>query len=93
MSNQVIVIDALSNTTLFETTMEKIDEAYVFAAQMEEVGLDVRILTPGLNESFIQTLGATQAEIEQYKQELAEEIAEHQPSDLGCVVCPEKSDK
>ena len=40
-SNLVRVIDNISGSVLFETTIEKMNEAYAFAAEMEEVGLDI----------------------------------------------------
>ena len=87
MSNQVRVIDLISGTTLFETSMEKIADAYSFAASMEEVGLDIEIIAPGLAETLIQSLGAGDKEISEYKQSLQDEIDEHDDSDYGCGVC------
>lgn len=88
MSNQVKVIDVLSGTTLFETTIEKIDEAYGFATQMEDAGLDIQVIAPGLAETLIQSLGASDQEISEYKQTLEDEIADHEDSDYGCAICP-----
>lgn len=88
MSNQVRVIDTLSGTTLFETTIEKINDAYAFATQMEEVGLDIEVVAPGLAETLIRSLGADESEIKEYQQSLQDEIDEHDDSDYGCAVCP-----
>lgn len=88
MSNQVKVIDALSGTVLFQTSIEKCEEAYTFAAQMEEAGLDIKIEAPGLTETLIRSLGANDDEIADYKQGLEEEIESHNDSDFGCAVCP-----
>ncbi len=91
MSNLVRVIDNLSGTTLFETSLEKLDEAYAFAALMEKEGLDIKIVAPGLPETLITTLGADDQEIGEYKKGLDSEIASHE-DDLGCAVCvPTKS--
>ncbi len=87
MSNQVRVIDSLSKTILFETTMDKISDAYSYATQMEEMGLDIEVVAPGLAETLITSLGADEREINEYKQSLQEEIDEHDDSDLGCAVC------
>lgn len=87
MSNQVRVIDSLSKTILFETTMDKISDAYSFATQMEEAGLDIEVIAPGLAETLITSLGADEREINEYKQSLQDEIDEHDDSDLGCAVC------
>ena len=89
MSNQVRVIDNISGSTLFETSIEKIEEAYSFAAQMEEQGLDIKIDAPGLAETLIKSLGADSVEIEKYKQGLGEEIDDHELSfGESCAICP-----
>ncbi len=91
MSNQVQVIDNLSGSILFKTSIEKISEAYAFAAQMEEAGLDIKIIAPGVAETLIQSLGASDQEMAAYKQTLDEEIESHE-DDLGCAIClPQKS--
>ena len=87
MSNLVRVIDLISGTTLFQTTIEKMDDAYAFATQMEEVGLDVEIKAPGLAETLIKSLGAGESEIRDFKQSLQDEIDEHDDSDNGCGIC------
>jgi hypothetical protein len=87
MSNQVRVIDSLSKTVLFETSMDKISDAYSFATQMEEAGLDIEVIAPSLAETLIQSLGASDLEINKYKQSMQDEIDEHDDSDFGCAVC------
>ena len=87
MSNQVRVIDNISGATLFETSIEKIEDAYSFAAMMEEVGLDIKIEAPGLSETLIKALGANESEIADYKKSMDEEIEGHE-SDFGCSICP-----
>lgn len=87
MSNQVRVLDSLSKTILFETSIDKISDAYSFAAQMEEAGLDIEIKAPGLAETLIQSLGASDQEISEYQQSMQDEIDDHDDSDLGCSVC------
>lgn len=93
MSNQVRVIDSISGTTLFETSIEKIADAYTFATQMEEAGLDIEVVAPGLAETLIRSLGACDQEINEYKQTLQEEIDNHDDSDFGCAICPPASNK
>lgn len=88
MSNQVRVIDSISQTTLFETSIEKIADAYAFATQMEEAGLDIEVIAPGLAETLIRSLGADDQDIAVYKQSLQDEIDEHEDSDYGCAICP-----
>ena len=91
MSNQVRVIDNISGTILFETSIEKIDEAYSFAALMEEEGLDIKIDAPGLAETLIQSLGADDLEISEFKKSMDNELADHDLDyldDSGCSICP-----
>ncbi len=88
MSNQVKVIDVLSGTTLFETSIERIEDAYSYATQMEDAGLDIQVIAPGLAETLIKSLGASDQEISEYKQTLDDEIADHEDSDYGCAICP-----
>lgn len=90
MSNLVKVKDLLSGTVLFTTTIEKIEEAYAFAAQMEEAGLDLEIDAPGLSETLIKSLGASESEIAEYRESMDNEIDDHDFSELGCAICPPK---
>jgi hypothetical protein len=87
MSNTVKVIDNLSGSVLMETSLEKINEAYSFAAMMEEEGLDIEVVAPGLAETLIKSLGADDHEIEEYKKSLDEEVESHE-DDFGCAICP-----
>lgn len=95
MSNQnlVRVIDNLSGSTLMETTLDKIQDAYTFAAMMEEVGLDIKIEAPGLAETLITSLGASDEEVADYRKSLDQEINDHNDEfgdEFGCAVCPPK---
>ena len=87
MSNKVRVIDNISGSVLFETSIEKIASAYTFAAMMEEEGLDIKIDAPGLAETLIQSLGADDLEIAEYKKSMDNELDDH-TDDSGCSVCP-----
>ncbi len=73
--------------------MDKIQDAYSFAALMEEEGLDIKIEAPGLSETLISSLGATSEEIAQYRQGLDSEISSHNDEfgdEFGCALCPPK---
>jgi hypothetical protein len=87
MSNRVRVIDNISGTVLFETSIEKISEAYSFAAILEDEGLDIKIDSPGLAETLIKSLGADETEIAEYKQSMDNELEDHE-GDFGCTFCP-----
>lgn len=87
MSNNVQVIDNLSGSILFETSLEKLTDAYTFAEMMEKEGLDIFIRTPGLAETLITSLGANAQEIAEFKNGLDSEIVSHN-DDFGCAICP-----
>jgi hypothetical protein len=87
MSNNVRVIDNISGTVLFETSVEKISEAYAFAAMLEDEGLDIKIDAPGLTETLIKSLGATESEMADYKKSMDDELDDHE-FDFGCAICP-----
>jgi hypothetical protein len=89
MSYPVQVIDNISGTVLFKTSVEKISEAYSFATMMENEGLDISIIAPGLTETLIKSLGASESEMAEYKKSMSEEIEDHD-FDLGCTLCPPK---
>lgn len=89
MSNTVKVIDSISKAVLFETSIENMEAAYSFAQQMEEAGLDIEIKSPGLAETLIRSLGASDGEVDSFKDGLQAEIDEHNDeSDYGCSACP-----
>jgi hypothetical protein len=87
MSNIVKVIDNLSGSILFETTLEKMSEAYTFAAMMEKEGLDISINAPGLAETLITSLGADETELADFKKSMNDELEDHE-DDFGCAICP-----
>lgn len=86
MKNQVQVIDNISKSVLFETTFAKINEAYSFATLMEQEGLDISIVAPGLPETLIKCLSSDDRAMTEYKESLDQEISSHE-NDLGCTTC------
>ena len=93
MSNTVKVIDQVSKSILFETTIENMAAAYTFAEQMEALGLDIEILSPGLAETLIRSLGANESDIQSFTDSLNAEIDEHNEDAYNdsCAICPPPS--
>ncbi len=85
MSNKVKIVDNLSQTVLFECMFDEIETAYIKAQEYEDMGLDISIKAPGLAESLVRSLGATEEELNQYTLSTIDEIDEH--NDLGCAIC------
>jgi hypothetical protein len=77
---KIRVIDKQTGQTLFECSLSESEKAYQFAAQMEEMGLDINVDSPTLSDTLSQSLGLTRAEQESYKQSLDEEIEQHDGS-------------
>jgi hypothetical protein len=71
------VFEKNSNDILFECSADDADKAYEFAAQMEEIGLEVVIKQPSVAESLSMTLGAKQEELEDIRNEIRDEIESH----------------
>lgn len=71
------VFEKNSNDILFECSADEADKAYEFAAQMEELGLEVEIKQPSVAESLSITLGAKQEELEEIRNEIRDEIESH----------------
>jgi hypothetical protein len=85
---KVTVADTQTGQILFECAPSEQDKAYHYAAQMEEMGLDVKVTSPTLNESLAQSLGLGPEAMQRYQGSLQEEIEHH---DGSC--CYEDIDK
>lgn len=87
MSNKskVKVIDHHSEEVLFECDIETIESAFQYAAQMEKMGIDVRILSPTITETLCDSLGIEHDEREEYEQSVVAEIDDH---DGSCCATP-----
>ena len=86
-SKAVKVIDNLSDTVLFECSIENMDQAYIKAQEYEEMGLDIQIKAPSIPETLIKSLGASSNDVDELNKVLDEEIASHIEEEVGCAVC------
>jgi hypothetical protein len=87
MTKLVKVIDNLSSSVLFETSLQNISEAYAFATLMETEGLDIRIQAPGLPETLIHSLGADSEQLADFNHMLDQEIESHELQFDSCTFC------
>ncbi|MGE3609862.1 MAG: hypothetical protein AB7I27_09785 [Bacteriovoracaceae bacterium] len=85
---KIQVIDVETQQVLFECDINEAEKAYQFAAEMEEVGLDLRVRVPTLSDTLSEALGLSPSEKRDYQESLAEEIENH---DGSC--CFENTDK
>lgn len=85
-STKVKVIDVGSEEVLFTCPVEKLQSAYQFAAQMEELGLDVKIIAPSVTQTLCDSLGIESDERMDYEDSVANELDDH---DGSCCVKPQ----
>jgi hypothetical protein len=95
--NKVRVIDINSEESLFECDITKLESAYQFAAQMEEMGLEVKVCAPSISETLTESLGMSHDEKEEYEQSVVAEMDDHEGSccvsEDADIIQPNVSDK
>ncbi|EPZ50002.1 hypothetical protein M902_0451 [Bacteriovorax sp. BAL6_X] len=68
--------------------MEDADRAYQKSEELEEMGLDIKLVIPSVSQTLIESLGASGETIEKLKEMMDEEIASHiNEEDGGCSIC------
>ncbi len=77
---KIRVLDQQTNQVLFECSLEESEKAYQFAAEMEEMGLDLRVDAPTLGQTLSESLGLNREQQQAYKDSLEEEMDEHEGS-------------
>lgn len=78
--SKILVRDVHTQQVLFECGMDESEKAYKFAAEMEEMGLDIEVLSPTLADTLSTSLGLSTAQKEAYKDSLEEEMEGHEGS-------------
>lgn len=82
MEKENILVQDDQGTTLGKFSFNDRDKAFELACQLEEMGVEAKIVEPSLPESLIASLGASDSDREILKQEIDEEMADH--SDECC---------
>ena len=77
---KIQVLDQTTGQALFECSMSDSEKAYQFAAQLEEMGLDIKVIVPTISETLSQSLGLSREEQEAFKDSLEEEMDQHEGS-------------
>jgi hypothetical protein len=77
---KIRVLDQLSDQVLFECSIEESEKAYQFAAEMEEMGLDLKMDVPTLSETLSESLGLSREQQAAYKQSMEAELEDHDGS-------------
>ena len=77
---KIRVLDQQTGQSLFECSFEESEKAYQFAAEMEEMGLDIVVVAPTLTETLTNSLGLSPEARAAYSHSLEEEIEQHEGS-------------
>lgn len=86
------VIDIGTDQVLKEVPLEEAEKAYAFIAEMEEMGLDLKIENPTLADTLSQSLGLGPKEIADYKESMEQELDDHDGISNSCCF-EDSSDK
>jgi tRNA A-37 threonylcarbamoyl transferase component Bud32 len=78
--SKIIVRDIHTQQTLFECSVNESEKAYQFAAEMEEMGLDIEVVSPTLSETLSKSLGLSREQLQEYKESMEEEMEQHEGS-------------
>jgi hypothetical protein len=83
--SKIKIIDLSNNEVLYEFPLDKADDAYAMATQMEEMGLDIFVKNPSATETLCDSLGIEHDAREAYEHSVTSEIDDH---DGSCCVTP-----
>ena len=86
---KIQVRDIQTQQVLFECAIAEADKAYQFAAEMEEMGLDIEVITPSLGDTLSASLGLTKEQHQVYVDSLEAEMNDH---DGSCCFTPGEDD-
>lgn len=77
MKNTMRVIDS-ENQTLFECPIEDQEKAFSYAKQMEELGIEVKIVSPSLPQTLVNSLGMSEENQKIFDESIDHEIDDHE---------------
>ena len=80
---KIKIYEINTNELLASFEVEKSEQAYAYAKQMEEMGIDIRMENPSINHSLGHSLGMTEEQLSNLSVAIDEEIASHN------TCCPE----
>lgn len=87
---KIQVLDNQTEQVLFECDIDQAEKAYEFAAEMEEMGLDLKVVNPTLADTLSSSLGLSGRALVDYRDSIQEEMEDH---DAGCCVAKDDGDK
>jgi hypothetical protein len=85
--NTIKVIDMISQDVIKTYQEDQREEAYSYAAELEQMGFDVRVVTPTLMDSFKSTLGLDVERLVDFEDSVREELEDHDGQELDDSCC------
>lgn len=90
MAKKVQVISIDSNEILFSCEVIEEEKAYAYASQMEQIGVEVKVVSPNVTDTLSDALGLDVENQEKFQESIFEEIHHHEgheseESDSCCV--------
>lgn len=83
-TTKIRVYDRQTEQVLFECSMEEGEKAYAFAAEMEEMGLDLKVVVPTLSQTLSSSLGLNREQQQAYEDSIEEEMSDHDDGGGSC---------
>jgi hypothetical protein len=78
MSKKVQVLSTDSKEVLFECEIAEESRAYEYAAHMEELGLEVEVVSPNVIDTLTTALGLKKDQEDAFRHSVYEEIHDHE---------------
>lgn len=80
MNSLVKVVDQNSQSVLFSCGMDNIHSAYLYAKEMENLGLEVKIVSPTITQTLADGLGISAQEKMNLQESVNQELHDHEGS-------------
>ena len=77
---QVKVVEPRSGEVLLQCGVEEEARAYQFAQEMEQMGVEVKIIAPSVSQTLASGLGVSAKDWQGYQRSMDQEIADHDGS-------------
>jgi hypothetical protein len=82
MSNLIKLVEPQTDVCLYST--ESFEDAYAKALEFENLGIEVKVLSPSAPESVARMMGASSEDLDILKEILAQEVDSHEEDDSCC---------
>lgn len=77
---KIQVVETEDHQVLFECAVHESEKAYSFAAEMDNMGISVKVISPTLSQTLSDSLGLSREELARYEASMEEEMEHHEGS-------------